>query len=435
MSRFTFILIFFLLFPLACLAGEQGPGQPFTLSEALQTAYNHNPTLLEADKTYKSQLAAVRSAWADFFFTATARYSYTNLQDAPFQKFNGTAIQVGDHDLHHWDVTITQPLFTGFAITSRYRMAEISARVKKLQKEQTLLDISQTVKTAWFGSLLAQKIERVAGDTVTALTAHEQDAEGFYQHGIIPHNDLLKSKVALANAVQERERARANTKIALAGLFTVIGIDPNSEKTLEDIETITPQPYDLPSLTDKAIRNRPVLASYRLGLKNLDQAIRLARSTDYPEVSLSGEYEQNGNDIGARTNTYSNQHNTAILLTAKWDFFQWGKTGAEVLKQQLAKQALQEKMKGMEDRIRLETKSAYLDLNVAANNIGTAREGLKQAEENARITNLQYKNQVTTSTEVLDSRTFLSQAEVNYYHALYGYKVALANLDRAVGDK
>jgi outer membrane protein TolC len=90
-------------------------------------------------------------------------------------------------------------------------------------------------------------------------------------------------------------------------------------------------------------------------------------------------------------------------------------------------------MKGVEDQIRLETKSAYLDLNVAANNIGTAREGLKQAKENARITDLQYRNQITTSTEVLDSRSFLSQAEANYYRSLYGYMVALAKLDRAVG--
>jgi outer membrane protein TolC len=135
------------------------------------------------------------------------------------------------------------------------------------------------------------------------------------------------------------------------------------------------------------------------------------------------------------TITGRDQIHALVAVSAKWDFFEWGKTGADVTKQSLAKQALKEKMQGVEDQIRLETKSAFSDLHVAGNNIGTAREGLEQARENARITDLQYRNQVTTSTEVLDSLTFLSQAEGNYYRALYGYMVALTNLERAVGRK
>ncbi len=435
MSQIIYALIFVLLLPLTVKAQEQGTEPLLTLDEALQTALKHNPSLQEAEMTYQSSLAAVRSAQSDFLFKASAHYSFSNLQDAPFQRINGSEMQVGDRDVHHWDVTLTQPLFTGFAITSRYKMAQIQAQIKELEKKRSLLDINRAVKTAWYGSLLAKKIEKVTSDTVTALSAHEKDAEGFYKHGIIPRNDLLKSKVALANAIQAREQAHADTKIARARLFTVLGIDPNSERALKDIGTVTPRTYDITTLTDAAMKNRPVLASYRLGLKNLDQAVTLAKSPYFPQVAIAGEYEQNGNDWGADTNPYSNEHNAAVMVTAKWDFFQWGKTGAEVLKQKLAKQALKKKMKGVEDQIKLEIKSAFLDLNVAANNIGTAHEGLKQAEENARITDLQYKNQVTTSTEVLDSRTFLSQAEVNYYRALYGYKVSLANLDRAVGKK
>jgi outer membrane protein len=435
MSQLCMTLIFVLLLPVTCSAGETEPEQIFTLSEALQTAFRYSPALREADLTHNSTLAEVRRTQADFFVKASAHYSLSSLQDAPYQRINGSQMQVGDRDVHHWDVTLTQPLFTGFAITSRYQMARISAEIKGLEKERTLLDVSQTVKTAWFTSLLADKTEKVAADTVEALTAHEKDAEGFFKHGLIPHNDLLKSKVALANAIQEKERAHANTQISLSRLYTVIGIDINSDKLQEDTDAIQPQPYDLVALMNEAMNNSPVLASYRLGLENLDQAVTLAKSPYYPEVALSGKYEQNGNDFGAETNNYSNEHNAAVMVTAKWDFFDWGKTGADVEKQRFAKQALMEKMRGVEDQIRLETKSAFLDLHVAGNNIGTAREGLQQARENARITDLQYRNQVTTSTEVLDSRTFLSQAEGNYYRALYGYMVALANLERAVGRK
>ena len=435
MPRFFLTLFLVLFLPLTCRAAEAGPGQELTLVQALQTAFTHNPSLKESEQTRQSARAEVRSARADFFAKASAHYSLGSLQDAPYQRIAGNQMQVGDRDVSHWDVTLTQPLFTGFAITSRYEMARISEKIRALEKERSLLDVSQAVKTAWFASLLAAKAEQVAADTVTALTAHAKDAEGFFRHGLIPQNDLLKSQAALANALQEKERAHANSQIALARLLTVIGIDLDPGTRQQDTETIQPATFDLPSLTTEAMQNRPILTSYRLGLENFDQAIRLAKSADYPEIALTGKYEQNGNDLGAETNNYSNEHNASLMVTAKWDFFQWGKTGADVEKQKFAKRALLEKMKGVEDQIRLEIKSAFLDLQVAQKNIGTAREGLKQARENSRITDLQYKNQVTTSTEVLDSRTFLSQAETNYYRALYGYMVALANLERAVGKK
>ena len=435
MPRFFLPLLLILLLPLTGIAGEPGPDLHLTLAQALQTAFANNPSIKESEQTQKSAGADVRSKRADFFAKASAHYSFGSLQDAPFQRILGNRMQVGDREVSHWDVTLTQPLFTGFAITSRYEMARTSERIKELEKERSALDVSQAVKTAWFSSLLAAKAEQVATDTVTALSAHAQDAEGFFRHGLIPQNDLLKSRVALANALQEKERAQANTQIAFFRLSTVIGIELEAGTRQEDTETIQPRAFDLPALTAEAMQNRPVLISYRLGLENFDQAITLARSADYPEIALTGKYERNGNDLGAETNNYSNEHNASVMMTATWHFFEWGKTGADIEKQKLAKRALTEKIKGVEDQIRLEIKSAYLDLQVAQKNIGTAREGLGQARENSRITNLQYKNQVTTSTEVLDSRTFLSQAETNYYRALYGYMVALANLERAVGRR
>ena len=83
----------------------------------------------------------------------------------------------------------------------------------------------------------------------------------------------------------------------------------------------------------------------------------------------------------------------------------------------------------------METKNAFLNLMVAKKNINTSKVSLSQAKENWRITNLQYKQQIATSTDVLDARTFLTSAETNYYSALYGHMISLAELQRAVGEK
>ncbi len=80
--------------------------------------------------------------------------------------------------------------------------------------------------------------------------------------------------------------------------------------------------------------------------------------------------------------------------------------------------------------------AAYpLDCRVTVKNIDTAQKALAQARENWRITDLQYKEQAATSTDVLDARTFLTQADTNYYRAVYGYLDAVAGLDRTTGKR
>lgn len=45
------------------------------------------------------------------------------------------------------------------------------------------------------------------------------------------------------------------------------------------------------------------------------------------------------------------------------------------------------------------------------------------------------KEQIATSTDVLDARNFLTQADTNYFRSMYGYLSAVAALERAVGRR
>ncbi|MDP3479063.1 MAG: TolC family protein [Desulfoprunum sp.] len=434
MCRFiiTLLLITSLAGP---AAAQDSPEKILTLAEAVKIALQNNPSIREAEAGKEGARADVQGATADFLPKASAQYSYARLADQPFQRVSGVERFSGDENAHHWDITLTQPLFSGFALTSKKQMAEIAVDIQNLERERTTINVSQDLRIAWFETLFAKRLGRVTEENVAALSAHQQNAQGFFRQGLISRNDLLKAEAALAQALQERERATADSEIARSRLVTILGTDLPSGSRLEDISAIDPRPYELDDLVSEAMHNSPILKSYRLGLAQFDSSITLARSTAYPTVALVGKYEQNGNDLAAETNAYTNDHNASIALTAKWDFYDWGKTRANVMKQKSAQKMLAEKMRAMEDQTGLEVKRAYLDLHVAEKNIGTARQGLEQAGENWRITELQYQNQVATSTDVLDSRSLLSQSEGNYFRALYGYRIALARLERTVGRK
>jgi outer membrane protein len=62
-----------------------------------------------------------------------------------------------------------------------------------------------------------------------------------------------------------------------------------------------------------------------------------------------------------------------------------------------------------------------------------AEKAIEQAEENFRINRERYKEQVATSTDVIDAQTLLTKTKSDYYNALSDYNIALGTLERAMG--
>lgn len=433
--------IVILLFPLMLLLNLTGNTEPLekknnlTLEEAITIAINNNTLITQAIEQKKAAIETMKSAKADFFPKASYSYNYTRLQTVPTASFGGAATPVGSDRNATMDFTLTQPLFTGFALLTTYKIAKIDIDISEIAREQAILDVVKQVKIAYYNILLAKKSVNVADEAVVQLQAHERDAEAFFKQGVIPYNDLLKSKVALANAIQAKVKAESDLETAVSSFNTLLRFNINQKVEILDISAITTSTLTLENLISEADQNRPELKSLDLQLKSAEKQITLAKSTYYPEINLVGNYERTGQDWAADENEFGLEHNSSIALTLNWTFFEWGKKSAEVRKTRYQKSALEEQIKGVADSVRLEVKSNWLNINVAEKNIQTASEAVVQAKENYRITNLQYQQQVATSTDVLDAQTFLTQTETNYYNALYGYMTAMAELERSVGGK
>jgi outer membrane protein len=124
-----------------------------------------------------------------------------------------------------------------------------------------------------------------------------------------------------------------------------------------------------------------------------------------------------------------------VRATASWDFWEWGRTrfGAKEKLSRLSQSKLRKDE--ILDNIELEVKQSYLRTKESERNIVTIEKAIEQAKENLRITEERYKEQVSTTTDVLIAQTLLTQTMTNYYNALYDFKIAKAILYRAIGQE
>lgn len=422
------------------------PPQPLTIEGAVDYGLVHNPVFQAADEDLNAAKKGVDMARAGFLPRLDTSYNYTRWKDTPVTKIQGIPgiagdeIEVSSRDVNHWEAQLTQPLFRGFGLKAQYEIAKEERNVAGFRKEETRLNLVRDIRGVFLQVLFAKRSLQVATESVAQLEAHLRDAKTFFRQGLTAENDVLRAEVALADAKQREVTASKQLLITRARLNRLLGLDEGTELDLAEWERLPSsdgKETDAPAfdtLLSRAQKARPELSAIAASIRETEQGARLARSSAYPHLSLFGTYYREGEDFLATENDFANDNNAAVGIRMDWNLFEGGRMRAEVSQWGHRREALRKREQDLLKQVRIEVKNSYEQLQVAARNLATARVAVKQAEENLRMTTIQYQQQVVISSEVLDAQVFLTQARTNYYQALYGYQLAWVDLERAVGE-
>jgi outer membrane protein len=430
------LCLFLILVAWPGLARAQESQKVYTLqgsiAEAIKNSYKLKAKQEKVDQAYSFR----NQARADFFPKLGMDYSYTRLslpQSVIPRTLTSFYVPFQSQENYQWTGTIRQPIFTGFALTSSFRLAELGIDRSELEYQLETLDLALNVKQAYFNILGADKVVSVAEKDVETRTWTVKVARSFFDVGMIPINDVLKAEVELANAEQNLVKARNGAAVARASFNIVLARPVNEPVEVEDILTYRPVKGEYEEYVEKALAIRPEIKILDVGILQADQQIRLAKSKYYPEVDLNWQYFRQGESPFPNDDHFANNDTWQITAVMSWTFWEWGKTyyaGRE--KESLRRELIQTKSDS-EDQIRLQVQDAILAIATAEKNIPTTQKAVSQGEENLRVNEERYKAQVSTITDLLDAQTLLAQARVNYYQALYDWNLARARLERAMG--
>jgi len=433
------IFLFFSLISLPATATAQGSRNYFTLEKAISQALENSYKIKARNERIEQANDIMKQARADFLPKLGTAYSYNRLSEPPISRTStlfGTQIPlvVGTEDNFRWTWFLRQPLFTGFALVSSYRLAELGIDQSQLESDLEKLDLVLRVKETYFNILGADKAVEVAETTVESLSQTVKVARSFFEVGMIPINDVLKAEVELANAEQSLVRGKNLAQTTRSSFNTVLVRPVNTPVEVEDILVYKPEVGAFDDFEKKAFENRPEIKILDVNIQQTDQQIRLAKSKYYPEISFTYQYISEGDEASVKGSQFVDANHWEALVVANWTFWEWGKTYFAGREKESLKRQLTETKLDVEDGIRLQVKQAMLDLDSSAKNIPTTQKGVDAGEENLRVNAERYKAQVSTITDLLDAQTLLARARLDYYRALYDHNLAKARLERAVGN-
>lgn len=420
------------LLSISVLALFANTSYALSLSEVQSLSSNNNYQIKQYESLYESSKESKQSAFKNFLPNLSTSYSYTRLDQPPYQIVNGNKMIMGSVNNYQWNVTITQPLFTGFYLLNKYKYAKYDESFSQANLEVIRNQIITNAKNAYFNVLYNQKILETRQLAVAQYESHLKDAESFYKQGLIPKVDLLKSQVAYSNAKQELKQAYANLTNAIAQLNQLLNEPIDKTHTFDQVADVVNLKTPLDSLYAQ-VDNRPDIKALSFAINKAKAQVGMVESSYYPQVQLKANYNRNGQNLDMNNNPYSDNSIYSLNIVANWDIFDWGKTKNDVQAAKLQQIALENELSNLKTQAKTQILNAYDQAEVAYHNISVAQTALKEANENYKLTNERYLNQLATSTDILDARTLLTQAESNYYGAIYGYCIALENLANAVG--
>jgi len=414
------------------LSFAQEPVQTFSLEQTVEAAIKANLELKSSQAEIDAALATKNARRTNFLPTLNTTYQYDRKDDE--STFGN--IVTDPKESYTFVTSFKQPIFTGFSLIKQYKIAELGHELAKITEKLKRQDIILEAKNTYFQLLRTQKLHDIAKETVVQIRSQEEVANNFYQVGMSPLNELLQAQVELANAKQELIVARNNLQSAEANFNTLLRRPINAPVLINDILDYSPFKETLDYCLSTAKKDRLEIKIADLELEIAEKELQLAKKDYYPSIDLHGNYYKRGTewDVDGGDGIYD-PDGWEITAAATWNFWEWGRTSYGV-KEKLSRvsQADLQKNKRL-DNINLEVKNAYLRTQETEKAIVAVEKAIEQARENFRINQERYKEQVATSTDVLDAQTLLSRTMTNYYNALYAFKLAKADLYRAMGQE
>ena len=402
----------------------------FTLEQTIEKAMKANLSLKISREEIKAAEAEKKVQRTNFFPTFSVTYQYNRLDEG----LNIGDFATGAKDEYSFVSSVTQPIFTGFSILRQYDIANLGLDAAEIKEKLVRQDIILEAKTAYFMLLKAQKLRKIAEETVIQIRAQKNVAENFYQVGMSPLNDLLQAQVELANAKQEFIVAKNNMDNAESDFNTLLRRPINTPVAVKDILDYSPFEKDLDYCFSQADKNRLEIKIADLDIEIAEKEVQLAKKDYYPSINLEGNYFRQGAewDVDGGEGIFD-PSGWNVLAVVKWNFFEWGRTSYGINEKMSRSSQTQHHKEEILDDIQQEVKKAYLRTQEAEKAIITVEKAIEQAKENFRINQERYKEQMATSTDVLDAQTLLSKTMTNFYNALYAYKISKASLYRAMG--
>ena len=314
-------------------------------------------------------------------------------------------------------VQATQLIFKGGLVNKSIEMAGLREQLSELDLEKNKQDVKFLVISNYLDVYKIINQEEVFQNNKKLAQERLKNIQKFYQQGMVTRNEVIRGELALKNLDQGILTLSNNKKILNYNLNIALGLSSDTEivptENLDNKEAGIGMDYYVSLAHD----SNPMLKSAQKNIDVADKNIEIIRTDNMPTVAGFGGYTLQ-RPITTRNpvlDMYSGGWQTGVSLSYNIDNLY--KTKEKVKLGELQKNQASDAMTLVQQNVDMGVNAAYTKYQEAIQQADILNDSKRLAEENYKITEAKYLNQLAVQAEMIDAQNQKLQSELDYANA------------------
>lgn len=405
-------------------------GDPWTLEQALDYAFAHNPDARIAEQHIAAAQAGLEQANSAFWpqLQVESNYTRTNNPILAFGSILNQQSYTSSFDFNNAPTIdnfnakgiVTVPLYSGGRNTAGAQFARANTDAARHDSAAVRNELGFEVTRAFHTVLKTKRFIEAAEAAVNSLQSSLVVGQKRLAGGSILKSEVLDIEVRLAQAREEWLRARNANALAERALRNLLGIEAG-----DFIVADTAPAVSAPEAGD--FTRRPEMAAARERESAAEAEVRSAKSGYQPRISAFGSLDY---DKGLETGGDGHSYTAGVL--AQWDIWDGYSTRAKVREASANLEAAREQQRKLQLALDFEIIQAQLNLEAANERLDVTGKTIDQAAESADLTRRRFEQGLALSAQLIDAEAALLAARVRRAEAESDQYIAVAALRRAL---
>lgn len=330
-------------------------------------------------------------------------------------------------------VQATQLIFKGGLVNKSIEMAGLREQLSELDLEKNKQDVKFLVISNYLDVYKIINQEEVFQNNKKLAQERLKNIQKFYQQGMVTRNEVIRGELAIKNLDQGILALTNNKKILNYNLNIALGLSSDTEivptESLENKESGIGMEY----YTDLAHESNPLLKSAQKNIAVADKNIEIIKTDNAPTLAGFGGYTLQ-RPITTRNpvlDMYSGGWQTGVSLSYNIDTLY--KTKEKVKLGELQKNQANDALILVQQNVDMAVNAAYTKYQEAIQQADILNDSKRLAEENYKITEAKYLNQLAVQAEMIDAQNQKLQSELDYANAEINVLYQYYNLLKSTG--
>lgn len=397
------------------------PQRVYTLDEIFAIAETASPQL-------RPSLTAITEAEKNIEAARTSRLPEINTSLSVSYIGDGFTTRRGFDDYQRapiphlgngFDISVSQPVYTGGAISSSIEMARLKTTAARYSAEMRRDDIRLRLTGDYLDLYKMNNLRCVVESNINAARRVLKNMEARYDQGTALRNDITRYELMVSDLELELSRIATNMDIINNDLVKTAGL-PQQTKIIPDTtmvgRTLAADGNESWWL-EEAETNSPSLAMSRTGIDISRRAESLVKSERLPQIGLQAGWNINGPILTEVPPINRNLSYWYVGIGIKYNLSSIYTTGKSLAKSRLATRRAEEEHRTALDELGNAIHADHARYQQAHADIATREKAVELARSNYNVVETRYSEGMALITDLLDAASARLDAEQRLVNA------------------